>query len=1082
MFDVLAARRVSLRRLRHHVGLMCLVWFAGLSTALSAETNTHIDFNREVRPILSDACFHCHGPEAAQRKKNKTKLRLDTRDGLFGNLDGIIPVVPGQPQKSELIARLISHDEDNVMPPRDAPKQLTKENIATITKWIEQGAKWEQHWAFVAPKAPALPKVNQEQWVKQPLDHFVLARLEQEKLIPNKETNRFTFIRRVSLDLHGLPPTPAEVDAFVQDKLPDAYERLVDRLLASPRYGEMMAMNWLDGARFADSHGYQADTQRHMWRWRDWVIDAFNNNMPFDQFTIEQLAGDLLPNATLEQKIATGFNRNHRINTEGGIIPEEWRIENVMDRVETTGQVWLGLTLGCARCHDHKYDPITQKEFYQFFAFFNTIDEVVRGGRRGSDTDNREPFVQAPTAVQLAKLAELTATVQNAEKQFKELEKDFLAQEKELEKKIPSALAALGDDIKTGLVAHYPLNNHAKDLQGAWADGIWKDGEASFTDKNVILAGAANFDSKAYIEVNVPKDTHAVEAKKPFTISAWILRSGGGVMPLISRLTTTDIQPQGYEIALRDGRVSLRFVGTKVTDKKESNELHVSCKDALAENVWNHVVITNDGSGKAAGIKIIANRQAQRTKIEKDSFSGYINTNIPLQLGAAIQKDTTQFQLADVRFYERALDDAAIARIRQQPLFDITQLPENKRTSEQNKELQDFLSRTFYPKLGEAKDKLLAAKQELKVFDDNLPTVMVMHEMDKPRVTNILTRGLYDHPTDVVEVGTPAAFLPMPTNAPRNRLGLAQWITDSANPLTARVAVNRMWERFFGIGLVKTTENLGSQAEPPSHPELLDFLATEFVRMRWDMKAFQRMIALSATYRQSSDTTPAMANNDPENRLLSHGPRFRLQAEVLRDQALAIAGYLHEEIGGPSVYPYQPDGIWNEMNDYGNLLNYKHDSDHNRYRRSLYTIWKRTTPPPTMTVFDMASREYCVVRRSRTNTPLQALTLLNDITYVEAARVLAERMISDGGKTASERITYGYRRALARVPTKEELTILSNGLEKRVAQFKNDTDSAKKLLAQGDTKPNPQLDPAELAAYSITASTILNLDETMTKE
>ena len=1054
--------------------IVCAAWFAGLGVVTSAETSAHVDFNREVRPILSNICFHCHGPDAAQRKKIKTDLRLDTREGLFGNLDGVIPVVPGQPQKSEIIARLMTHDQDNIMPPPDAPKQLTKENIATITKWIEQGATWEQHWAFVTPKTPELPKANQTQWVKQPLDHFVLARLTKEKLIPAKESDRVTYIRRVSLDLHGLPPTPAEVDAFVQDKRQDAYERLVDRLLASPRYGEMMAMSWLDGARFADSHGYQADAQRHMWRWRDWVIDAFNTNMPFDQFTVEQLAGDLLPNATLDQKIATGFNRNHRINTEGGIIPEEWRIENVMDRVETTGQVWLGLTLGCARCHDHKYDPITQKEFYQFFSFFNTIDEVMRGG---SDANNKEPIVKAPTPVQLTKLAEYVAAVDTATKRVKELEKNYLVQEKELEKKTP---ATLGEDVNNGLIARFMLDTHAKDSKGTWSEGSWKEGKASFTNKGMILAGAASFDSKAFIELGSAEDTQVVDYNKPFTISAWVQREGDGIMTLISRLTAGK-QPHGYKIDLQDGRVQVRLVGEKLADKKGTNELQVSSKSALESKEWTHVVITSDGSGKAAGITIFANGKPLSTKIDQDTLTSTIAANVPLRIGSAV-KNKTKFQLADLRFYERAVDAAGISRIRHQPLYDIAQLPENKRTAEQKKEFRAYLRRSFDAALGEADDKLITATEEHKTYNDNLPTVMVMHEMEKPRATNILQRGLYDHPGEVVESGTPAAFLPMPKNAPRNRLGLAQWIVNPENPLTARVAVNRMWERFFGIGLVKTTENLGSQAEPPSHPELLDYLATEFIRIGWDMKAFQRQIVLSATYRQSSATTPAIAENDPENRLLSHGPRFRLQAEILRDQALAIAGSLHEEIGGPSVRPYQPPGIWDEMSGYGNLHNYKHDSDQNRNRRSIYTIWKRTTPPPTMTIFDMASREYCVVRRSRTNTPLQALALLNDVTYVESARLLAERMMSDGGKTPSERITYGYRRAISRAPTKEELTILTNGLQKRLAHFKSDTEGAKKLLAQGDTKANPQLDPAELAAYSITASTILNLDETMTKE
>jgi hypothetical protein len=638
-----------------------------------------------------------------------------------------------------------------------------------------------------------VPTLRNKAWPKNEIDAFILARLEKEDLQPSLEASRETLIRRLSLDLTGLPPSPQEVDAFVADRSRDAYEKLVDRLLASPRYGERMAIPWLDFARYADSNGFQEDGSRSMWRWRDWLINALNDNMPFDQFTMKQLAGDLLPHATLEDRIATGFNRNHRTNNEGGAIPEEWRVETVIDRVETTSQVWMGLTMGCARCHDHKYDPITQKDFYRFFAFFNNLPETGYGGGSGANTP---PMIRAPSLEQ---------------------------------------------------------RTHLKELEQA--------------------------------------------------------------------------------------------------------------------------------------------------------------------IGAA-KDDKNRFQ----------------------------------------------------------------ARQAKDAFEATIPQTMVMEEMPQPRDAFLLIRGQYENRGEKVNAGLPAFLPPLPPGAAMNRLGMARWLVSPDHPLTARVWINRSWERLFGAGIVKTSENMGSQADFPSHPELLDWLATEFIRCHWDMKAMVKLIVMSATYRQSSKATPQLLRADPENRLLARGPRFRLGGELLRDQALAVSGLLKEKIGGPSVRPYMPQGVWDETSVYGDLRNYQPDPAGGLYRRTLYTIWKRTAAPPTNLLFDAPTREICTVKRSRTNTPLQALAVLNEVTFVEASRKLAERMMAEGGATREMRLAYGFRLAAARQPQPDELNILVDGLKADLDRFHGNPEAAKKLIAVGESKPSPQWKADELAAYTLTANVLLNLDEVLTRE
>jgi mono/diheme cytochrome c family protein len=796
------------------IALAALQFAAGDQPAKSK--SARIDFARQIRPILSENCFRCHGPDHEERK---AKLRLDIKESAFGKLrSGGRAIVPGNSKKSELIARITDVDPAVRMPPAKINKHLTPEQIELLRQWIDQGAVWHEHWAFVPPSRPALPKVKQKDWPRNGIDYFIMARLEKEGLQSSPEADRTTLIRRLSLDLTGLPPTPAEVNAFLADKNPNAYEKVVDRLLNSPHYGERMALDWLDAARYADTHGYHIDSGRDMSRWREWVIDAFNRNLPFDQFTIDQLAGDLLPKATLAQKVASGFNRNHMINFEGGAIPQEYHAAYIVDRVNTTATVWLGLTAACAQCHDHKYDPISQKEYYQLYAFFHNVPENGLDGSRG----NAAPLLKAPTRLQQEKL-------------------DALAKEaKEIEKQL--------------------------------------------------------------------------------------------ALP-----------------------------------KSEGNKLRAQ----------------------------LAKIQQEKTEIEK-----------------------------------------------------------------------------------------------------TMPTTMVMEEMSKPRDTFVLIRGQYDKPGQKVHAGVPAALPPMPAGAPANRLGLARWLVSPDHPLTARVIVNRYWQMIFGAGLVKSAEDFGSQGEQPSHPELLDWLAVEFRQPSnpplgvggeapWNTRGIVRLIVTSSTYRQSSRVTSELLAKDSDNRLLARGPRFRLQAEFIRDQALAVSGLLNREIGGPSVFPYQPAGLWQELASRSDSKNWSaqffvqsHGKD--LYRRSMYTFWKRTSPPPQMIALDAPDRETCTVRRSRTNTPLQALILMNDPTYVEASRKFAERMMTEA-KSNEERIVLGFRLATARKPNEREIAVLKKVFEKQLAHYRQDSKAAMRLLAIGESRRNEALQPAELAAWTIVANVILNLDETVTK-
>jgi hypothetical protein len=1064
---------IDTTRFRDRFGsvLLCsvLMGITSLSTTNAQQPLPEtINFNRDIRPILSDTCFHCHGPDKTNREAD---LRLDLKAEAFKvNDDGIRIVFPNRPDKSELYRRIASSDEDERMPPTDAERKLTDRQIALIKRWIEQGADWQNHWSFIPPKRHPLPRVKNDKWIRNPIDAFVLSRLEQQGLNQSTEAAKTTLIRRVTLDITGFPPTPNEVDDYLSDKSPNAYEKVVDRLLKSNRYGERMTMEWLDGARYADTSGYQNDGPRYMWRWRDWVIKAFNGNMPFDQFTIEQIAGDLLPNATLEQKIATAFNRNHRGNAEGGIIPEEFQVEYVVDRVETTFTVWQGLAIGCGRCHEHKYDPISQKEFYQVFAYFNNIPEYGRAIKEG----NSPPYIKAPTLAQQQQLARLEKQLSAAEKRFHTLQPKLDSAQAQWEKTFRSE-TPVDWTVSEGLIAHYRLdgslvNDISSGKKENSASGHLKDGDAKFLKGR--LGDSASFDGKQYIDAG---DVANFGYFDKFSFGAWIFPTSEQGGAILSRMIDLH-QAAGCSLVLKNGRVQLNLVTRWLDDS-----IRVETSERIPLNQWTHVFATYDGSRVAKGITISFNGVPSTLNVRLDGINQSFASKEPLRIGGGNGPDGRfHGRIDDLRVYNRLLHPIETEIVSApQTVSQIVGLTANKRSKQQVSKLRAYFLDRQAPKEIQTAQRAMAAlrKQRTKLIE-SFSTVMVMQESDQPRKTFVLQRGVYDKLGERVSPGIPQQLSPFPKDAPNNRLGFSKWLTDRNNSLTARVTVNRYWQMLFGVGIVKTTEDFGSQGEQPSHPQLLDWLAVQFMESGWDVKAILKTIVMSATYRQSSKVTPNLVQLDPENRFLARGPRFRLPAETIRDQALAISGMLTEKVGGPSVRPYQPAGLWKEIAN----TNYQQSKGFDLYRRSLYTYWKRTVAPPTMTNFDASTREYCTIRRPRTNTPLQALTLMNDVTFVEAARVLAQRMMIEGGKNPQDRITYAFRLASSRRPTSPELKILVDGFEHYLSEFRRDQQAAKKLISTGESPLKQELDAAELAAYTAVGSLILNLDEVVTKE
>jgi len=1008
-----------------------LAIFVALAVGTVAQAAS-VDFSRDIRPIMADTCFRCHGPDAGARKAN---LRLDLRDeALKPAKSGAVPIVPGKPEQSEVIRRLFAADPDDRMPPEKLRKPLTPEQKELFRRWIAEGAEYREHWAFTKPSAPRLPKVRRTSWPRTPVDRFILARLEQQGLKPSREADKRTLIRRVSLDLTGLPPTPAEVEKFLADISPHAYERLVDRLLASPRYGERMAQDWLDAARFADSNGYQVDRDREMWGWRDCVIKAFNRDLPFDQFTVEQLAGDLLPNPALDQKIATGFNRNHMINEEGGIIPEEFLVEYCADRVETTATVWLGLTMGCARCHDHKYDPLTQRDYYGLFAFFHNVSESGVGAYSEPIRRNTPPFQKLPAPDVEAKLAALKQDLEPLTESLTNLAATVLAGATEWEERARAAVLKWTD--VEPLRARVGTNSVEVQSSDGWLRGpALRPGRTNFTLTVRVLSPQVT--ALELVLGPAPNSDTNVAMKLP-----------------IAELRLTRDEPPAGETNSLSLRAAALNGTAPVADVAKA-------LDQKTNSTW--TVALERGETNSAFLELPEVARASNGLVVHLEFEMTPEKELP----------GWKLRLRATELAPELLVSPDVLTVLRKPVAD--------RTAEEKKQLDDFRL-AHDPSHFALTNRVTALRKKMDETDLSIPITLVMEELPKPRPTHLLVRGAYDKPGDPVNAGTPGRLPVLLAQPPTNRLGLARWLVDPGNPLTARVTVNRLWQSVFGLGLVKTAEDFGVRGEWPSHPDLLDWLAVEFVRSGWDVKRMMKLLVTSTAYRQESRVTPELRSLDPDNRLLARGPRHRLPAEMIRDQALAVSGLLVEKLGGPSVKPYHPPGLYEQVVAGSSADTYKQDKGEALYRRSLYTYWKRSVPNPAMLVFDAPFRETCAVRRSRTSTPLQALNLLNDPTYVEAARLLAQRMLREGGRTPESRLRHGFRLVTGREPRAAELRVLTAGLRRMEASFQGAASEAESLLTVGETKRDPALNPVILAAYAAVAGTLLNLDETISKQ
>ena len=1037
-------------------------------------------YNRDIRPILAENCFPCHGPDSAARKAG---LRIDKyADATARREGGKQAIVPGDPVASELIRRILKPDDDLMrMPPSSGHKALTVAQKKTLMVWIEQGAKYEQHWSLIAPKRPALPAVKNVAWVKNPIDRFTLAKLEANGLTPAPEADRRTLARRLSLDLTGLPPDPAEVEKFVADTSPNYYETYVDKLLASPRWGEHRGRYWLDAARYADSNGIHFDNYREMWAYRDWVISAFNKNMPFNEFTVEQLAGDLLPNATLDQKIATGFVRCNITTNEGGAIDEEYNVLYARDRTETASQVFMGTTTGCAVCHDHKFDPISQKEFYQLTAFFNNTTQKAMDG----NVKDTPPVVPVPMPEDRPRFAALNGDMGEI------------------------ALAKKAQDARKS-AATPEFDNWTKTVdRSAFAPAIPTDGMTTHLALNegqgraiAALAGTQTFTATLNADTDWTEGISAAKAfqkkpgtvakfaeigdrenNEPFSAAVWVklaANNGGGA--IIARMDDGN-DYRGWDLWIEGNRVATHLINKWPTDA-----LKVNTRDALPTGQWHHIVMTYDGGKKPESIKIYLDGAEKPTDVQANTLQSTTKTNVPFALGQ--RNNTAPMEgtaIQDVRLFRRALtaDEAkklaqgtATARI--SALLASVQsgqpLPDAARADLLVYYLNNADSQ--YPALSANVAKLDA---ENAMIQQRGTIAHICNERGEDAMAYILFRGEYDQRKDAVKPLTPVALPAMPANFPKNRLGLARWLLLPSHPLTARVTVNRYWQELFGVGLVKTAGDFGVMGEIPSHPELLDWLAVEYREKGWDTKKFFKMLVTSATYRQAAITTPEKRRKDPANRLLSRGPRFRMDAEMVRDYALASSGTLSPKIGGPSVKPYQPDGVWEAVAMIGsNTRDYKRDTGESLYRRSMYTFWKRAAPPASMDIFNAPAREVCTMRRERTNTPLQALVTMNDEQFVEAARNLAQKAVQSA-PTMEGRMNFLSKRLLARPLKPQETEILESSLADITGYYVRRPNDAQLLITVGESKPDAAVPPAQLAAWTMLTNQMMNLDEALNK-
>jgi hypothetical protein len=1033
--------------------LLSVVVLAGQSTPARP---TRVNFTTQIRPLLSDRCFRCHGPDATKRK---AELRLDVAAGALKTLeDGWAVVKPGNPERSEMIRRIFAEDDD-MMPPSESHLSLTDAEKALLLRWVKEGADYRPHWAFLPVQPVPLPKRPAEGSSANPIDVFIASRLAEAGLRPAPEAPRETFIRRAALTLTGLPPTLAEIDTFLADKSPQAFEHAVDRYLASPAYGERMAMDWLDLARYADTYGYQADVDRDMSPYRDWVIRAFNDNLSYDRFLTWQLAGDLLPNATRDQRIATAFNRLHRQTNEGGSIEEEFRTEYVADRVNTFGTAMLGLTVECARCHDHKFDPITQRDYFSLFAFFNNIDESGLYSHFTSATPT--PALLLWPAGRVEPRDRIAARIAETERQLKVLTESARGP---FEKWIPGA------QLRTPTpVAHLPfdaIEGETTPDRVAAKPARLQDGPQLVRERVPGANGALRFSGDNGV---VHPGAPAFGRTDPFSLAIRLMPTEEQPRAVVLHQSRawTDAGSRGFELTLDRRRP---FFG--LIHFWPGNAIAVRAARALPLNEWSQLTVTYDGSSRAAGIRLYLNGAPLAADVVRD----HLVKDVTYRREAGDQSDKPSLTLAsrfrDSGFKNGLIDDLQIFDV-DLTAAEVSSIARSDVAPPKDDLLAYFLARRYQPYI----DTVMALRrlrEQANALVADVPEIMVMEEMHPPRQAHLLKRGAYDAPGDVVERDTPASLPPFPANQPRNRLGLARWLTSPQHPLAARVVVNRIWRMHFGRGIVATPEDFGSQGKLPTHPELLDWLTDRFVKEGWDVKALHRRIVLSAAFRQSSVATAEAAERDPDNQLLSRWPKTRLLAEQIRDGALAASGLLNRTVGGPSVKPYQPAGLWEQS---GTGKTYKQDTGLKLYRRSLYTFWRRTAPPPSMTAFDAVSREVCVARREATVTPLQSLLLLNDPQFVEASRTLAARLLKQHPQHARDRYRDAFRGLVGRSPDETEAGILARMFEEQREWFARHPADALKYVSVGDSAPDPSLPPAELAALTAVVDALVNFDE-----
>jgi hypothetical protein len=1034
------------------IGMACSNFLAAVQAAAPAT----LEFNRDIRPILSENCFACHGFDPAARQ---AELRLDVAESALADRDGVPAIVPGDPDASEAWRRIASDDESEMMPPPDSHRVLKPEQKETLRRWIAEGAKYEKHWSFIPPAKAPLPDVSDGAWPRNEIDRFVLARLEAEGLEPSPEADRRMVIRRLFFDLTGLPPSAEEVEAFVADDAPDAYERLVDRLLASPHFGERMALDWLDSARYADTNGYSIDGGRHMWLWRDWVIDAFNRNLPYDKFLLEQIAGDLLPERTEAQLIATGFQRNNMVTHEGGTIPEENLANYNVDRVKTLGEAVLGLTLGCAQCHDHKYDPITQRDYYRLYAFFNALSDVGLDGNSGV---NPQPFIEAKTVLPADELPALKERIAAIKHQ--------LAAPDE------AALAAWEDEQRAALETRgRGLQLHPAELIKVSTPNSGAGFDVEENKRYVRIARAG--DLVAYdVSMKLPATSEPITGMRVMFEEVESAPGGGwGFGTLTPEKGEQEPSKKGTFVL-----TSFSASAEAVPGDQVNLNLLRDVKRVTA-NTWRE-------DYRPEGVLDTRNEDGWSPRAAHDG-----PVHITITFAEPIDAAKTPYLTAQVNFGQHGPLVAArfsFAAITGEDdgselpaeIIPLVQMPAGERSAEEAKQVREYFA-AHAEATRRLRVELANLEERVRVLTEKF-TTMVMNVAEKPRDTFILERGNYAAPKEKVTAGTPEVLPPLPEGAPNDRLGLAQWITMPTNPLTARVAVNRFWQSLFGAGLVRTTADFGNQGEWPTHRELLDWLAVDFVESGWDVKRLVRTIVTSATYRQNSATSPELLEKDPGNRLLARGPRFRLSAEFIRDAALKESGLLVDRIGGPSVNPYTPGDPWREISHYGSTpataQTFVQDHGEKLYRRSLYTYWKRTAPPPNMAAFDAPNRETCVVSRPNTTTPLQALVMLNDVQFVEAARALAERAIWHAEED-SARLRWAFQQCTSRPPTEAEFAVLEKALSRERARYAADEEAARAYLASGESPRDQRIPPAEHAAWSQVASLLMNLSEAVTR-